>query len=270
MGNACSVFAESDEQHRSNTQPMMTSIGKPGKVEWSNVDWIEDDDVCNCMGCDVIFTGITRKHHCRACGRVFCAKCTRWKAAVSCAREDRVCKYCKNYLDKRTEWEDRASSTKESNNSNFILFKGGMFGGVTIHLMISNKRLILMKDPHSLEPLESIELEEVTGVTEGSTTSVLRKSKASAMITFTITLRNRSINLAAPGVKIRGKWIRAIRTYLDFKRMKLPSKINKDTEQKLDNEKAHQAIVNRRNKTRKREAVKAKYAEKRVKMLAVT
>ncbi|KAG5538034.1 hypothetical protein RHGRI_025205 [Rhododendron griersonianum] len=62
------------------------------------------DESCRwCYECEVQFTLINRRHHCRHCGRVFCAKCTsNWVPAQSSdpstSREDlervRICNFC--------------------------------------------------------------------------------------------------------------------------------------------------------------------------------
>ena len=37
--------------------------------------WIKDDDAFNCFKCDKKFHALyRRKHHCRYCGQVFCAR----------------------------------------------------------------------------------------------------------------------------------------------------------------------------------------------------
>ena len=38
--------------------------------------WIPDTDAPNCMGCHEPFTFVKRRHHCRACGKVFCGRCS--------------------------------------------------------------------------------------------------------------------------------------------------------------------------------------------------
>ncbi|KAA6428100.1 MAG: hypothetical protein FRX49_02761, partial [Trebouxia sp. A1-2] len=38
--------------------------------------WLADERVKVCYECDVPFNLLTRRHHCRACGRIFCAHCT--------------------------------------------------------------------------------------------------------------------------------------------------------------------------------------------------
>ena len=36
--------------------------------------WLKDEAVDNCMKCSAEFTFTERKHHCRDCGRIFCAR----------------------------------------------------------------------------------------------------------------------------------------------------------------------------------------------------
>lgn len=65
--------------------------------------WMPDESCRWCYECEVQFTLINRRHHCRHCGRVFCAKCTsNWVPAQSSdpstSREDlervRICNFC--------------------------------------------------------------------------------------------------------------------------------------------------------------------------------
>ncbi|KAM1090550.1 hypothetical protein FF1_018174 [Malus domestica] len=78
----------------------------PRRSEPPNVSrdfWMPDQSCRVCYDCDSQFTIFNRRHHCRLCGRVFCAKCTANSIpAVSdeprVGREDweriRVCNYC--------------------------------------------------------------------------------------------------------------------------------------------------------------------------------
>ncbi|KAI3684120.1 hypothetical protein L6452_33339 [Arctium lappa] len=77
----------------------------PRRSEPANVSrdfWMPDHSCRVCYECDSQFTLFNRRHHCRFCGRVFCAKCTHnWVPAHSnIIREDsgkiRVCSYCFN------------------------------------------------------------------------------------------------------------------------------------------------------------------------------
>lgn len=78
----------------------------PRRVEPPNVSrdfWMPDQSCRVCYECDSQFTVFNRRHHCRICGRVFCAKCTANSVPSSprepnTGREDweriRVCNYC--------------------------------------------------------------------------------------------------------------------------------------------------------------------------------
>ncbi|KAI3512463.1 hypothetical protein L1887_19779 [Cichorium endivia] len=78
----------------------------PRRSDPANVSrdfWMPDQSCRVCYECDSLFTFINRKHHCRFCGRVFCAKCTdNWIPSQSqdsnTIKEEpgkiRVCNYC--------------------------------------------------------------------------------------------------------------------------------------------------------------------------------
>ncbi|XP_018095888.1 FYVE, RhoGEF and PH domain-containing protein 3 [Xenopus laevis] len=49
----------------------------------------------NCKGCGESFHSITkRRHHCKQCGAVICAKCSEFKLLAENSRHNRVCKEC--------------------------------------------------------------------------------------------------------------------------------------------------------------------------------
>ncbi|CAI9767100.1 unnamed protein product [Fraxinus pennsylvanica] len=95
----------------SNTFSDLVSLLKswiPWRSEPTNVSrvfWMPDHSCRVCYNCDSQFTLFNRRHHCRLCGRVFCAKCTsNWVSAPSSdqnrRQEDwdkiRSCNYCFN------------------------------------------------------------------------------------------------------------------------------------------------------------------------------
>lgn len=45
---------------------------KPTKIQ----SWVRDDSVVCCSKCGIKFSLMVRRHHCRACGRIFCDSCT--------------------------------------------------------------------------------------------------------------------------------------------------------------------------------------------------
>lgn len=60
--------------------------------------WVEDSKCKACYECDTPFSVFVRRHHCRICGRIFCANCT--SNAIPPARDSadqnwiRVCNFC--------------------------------------------------------------------------------------------------------------------------------------------------------------------------------
>jgi len=66
-------------------------------------DWEQDDDVSNCKTCNKPFGLLNRKHHCRSCGCIFCADCTKNRSVIkekSYHEPVRVCGRCYFSLNK--------------------------------------------------------------------------------------------------------------------------------------------------------------------------
>mmetsp|Transcript_14513 Transcript_14513/g.41407 ORF Transcript_14513/g.41407 Transcript_14513/m.41407 type:complete len:231 (-) Transcript_14513:131-823(-) len=87
--------------------PGKKSLDKPGREHW-----VEDTRADQCVACSVDFGVLVWKHHCRACGGIFCRHCSsRWVSYTPPARskeEDyrekikRVCEACfKNITEAR-------------------------------------------------------------------------------------------------------------------------------------------------------------------------
>ena len=45
-------------------------------------NWAPDDETDKCSRCDGPFTMLNRKHHCRACGKIFCAECSAHNGSI--------------------------------------------------------------------------------------------------------------------------------------------------------------------------------------------
>lgn len=107
----------------------MMKSWSPRRSEPANVlrdFWMPDDSCRVCYDCDSQFTVFNRRHHCRLCGRIFCAKCTSNFVPVSfddsrnmqeeCDRKIRVCNYCFK------QWEhDLAASSIGVSTSTLVL-----------------------------------------------------------------------------------------------------------------------------------------------------
>ncbi|KAM6237299.1 FYVE, RhoGEF and PH domain-containing protein 2 isoform 2-T2 [Porphyrio hochstetteri] len=77
--------------------------------------WVRDNLVTMCMRCKEPFNAITRRrHHCRACGYVVCARCSDYRAELQYDgnRLNRVCQECYVFLTGHVVLEDREGKHK--------------------------------------------------------------------------------------------------------------------------------------------------------------
>ncbi|XP_021489748.2 zinc finger FYVE domain-containing protein 16 isoform X1 [Meriones unguiculatus] len=84
--------------------------------------WVPDSEAPNCMNCQVKFTFTKRRHHCRACGKVFCGVCCNRKYKLQyLEKEARVCVICYETINKAQAFERMMSpggSCLQSSQSN--------------------------------------------------------------------------------------------------------------------------------------------------------
>jgi len=69
--------------------PNKQLMNRADDVAMKGVRWMDDSKTANCIACQTAFSLITRRHHCRACGQVFCYKCLSKKID-----QDMVCNKC--------------------------------------------------------------------------------------------------------------------------------------------------------------------------------
>lgn len=72
--------------------------------------WVPDSMAPLCMGCGVAFSLVKRRHHCRSCGRVFCAKCSPNQVPLpryGIQKAVRVCNRC--YIYYMNPYEERTA-----------------------------------------------------------------------------------------------------------------------------------------------------------------
>ncbi|XP_072743000.1 zinc finger FYVE domain-containing protein 16 isoform X2 [Anoplolepis gracilipes] len=89
--------------------------------------WVPDSDASSCMLCDIKFTVLKRRHHCRACGKVLCNKCCNMKYRLEYQGniDSRVCVPCYHLLTKAENeqgtsynWSTNYNSCADSNDVN--------------------------------------------------------------------------------------------------------------------------------------------------------
>ncbi|XP_042565936.1 FYVE, RhoGEF and PH domain-containing protein 4 isoform X2 [Clupea harengus] len=98
--------------------------------------WIRDNEVTMCMKCREPFNVLTRRrHHCRACGYVVCAKCSDNKAALQYDgnKVNKVCKDCFFILTGRTEGEEKLEHKRADSKKKGILeIEAAKFSGSSL------------------------------------------------------------------------------------------------------------------------------------------
>ncbi|XP_027598513.1 zinc finger FYVE domain-containing protein 16 [Pipra filicauda] len=117
-GSSVSVSKNSDpgegisEAGGNQTSENTESLKTPAALLWKQPLWVPDSEAPNCMNCQVKFTFTKRRHHCRACGKVFCGSCCKRKCKLQyMEKEARVCTGCYNDINKAQAFERMMSPT---------------------------------------------------------------------------------------------------------------------------------------------------------------
>ncbi|XP_025090931.1 rab GTPase-binding effector protein 1-like isoform X1 [Pomacea canaliculata] len=80
------------------SQSLQIQLEKIRQAE-TEVRWQHEDDVEDCNNCRLMFSVTKRKHHCRHCGRIFCADCiTKSVNSGPMGRPAKVCDVCHTIL----------------------------------------------------------------------------------------------------------------------------------------------------------------------------
>lgn len=80
------------------------------EIDELNTVWMEDSAVVKCCNCSKKFSLLRRRHHCRACGLIFCETCVnnlRIVKSVSETSKVKVCVSCKNNIDEAVKSAER-------------------------------------------------------------------------------------------------------------------------------------------------------------------
>ncbi|XP_075382614.1 zinc finger FYVE domain-containing protein 16 isoform X3 [Mycteria americana] len=108
----------SSEAGGNQTSENVESLKIPAALSWKQPLWVPDSEAPNCMNCQVKFTFTKRRHHCRACGKVFCGSCCKRKCKLQyMEKEARVCTGCYGDINKAQAFERMMSPTGPVPNS---------------------------------------------------------------------------------------------------------------------------------------------------------
>jgi len=107
-------------RNRSNSGSL-GEVGIGSNIQERAPQWVPDEEALSCKLCGSSFTSFKRKHHCRACGQVFCGACCSQKRTIErygFTKPVRVCTKCAISLD-RFETQTRLITGKTSDYYNF-------------------------------------------------------------------------------------------------------------------------------------------------------
>ncbi|XP_013918879.1 PREDICTED: zinc finger FYVE domain-containing protein 16-like isoform X2 [Thamnophis sirtalis] len=90
---------------KENSLPMVSEprkvVGQATVLGQKQPSWLPDLEASKCMNCQAKFTFTKRRHHCRACGKIFCAPCCNRKCKLQYLdKEARVCISCYESINK--------------------------------------------------------------------------------------------------------------------------------------------------------------------------
>ncbi|NXB37681.1 ZFY16 protein, partial [Eulacestoma nigropectus] len=104
VGNNSDPGESSSEAGGNQTSESTESRKTPPALSWKQPLWVPDSEAPNCMSCQAKFTFTKRRHHCRACGKVFCGSCCKRKCKLQyMEKEARVCTGCYDDINKGKE-----------------------------------------------------------------------------------------------------------------------------------------------------------------------
>lgn len=97
MPNVSSSLNESNQNSGDSNDKNSVPLNMLGKMA---PFWTPDSEAMNCLHCNLKFTVVKRRHHCRACGLVLCSKCCylKYKLEYMDNQEARVCTKCYEVL----------------------------------------------------------------------------------------------------------------------------------------------------------------------------
>ncbi|XP_076831152.1 zinc finger FYVE domain-containing protein 21 isoform X2 [Brachyhypopomus gauderio] len=132
--------------------------------------WVPDKECARCMQCDAKFDFITRKHHCRRCGRCFCDKCCCKKVALPrmCFVDPvRQCGECSLISQKEVEFYDKQLKVLTAGTT-FLVTAGSSDKPQTMMCCLSNNHRYLFLDGDSHFEVELSRISTMQVLTEGS------------------------------------------------------------------------------------------------------
>ncbi|XP_072486222.1 zinc finger FYVE domain-containing protein 21 isoform X1 [Notamacropus eugenii] len=149
--------------------PEHRAFGSPFGLD--EPQWVPDKECPRCMQCDIKFDFITRKHHCRRCGKCFCDKCCSKKVPLPrmCFVDPvRQCAECVLVSQKEMEFYDKQLKVLMS-GATFCVTLGTSEKSELMVCRLSNNQRYLFLDGDSHYEIEIAQISTVQILTEGFT-----------------------------------------------------------------------------------------------------
>ncbi|XP_007942770.1 zinc finger FYVE domain-containing protein 21 [Orycteropus afer afer] len=131
--------------------------------------WVPDKECPRCMQCDTKFDFITRKHHCRRCGKCFCDRCCGQKVPLPrmyFVDPVRQCAQCASVSQREAEFYDKQLKALLS-GATFLVTFGKSEVSETMVCRLSNNQRFLVLDGDSHYEIEVTRISAVQVLTEG-------------------------------------------------------------------------------------------------------
>ncbi|XP_060244224.1 zinc finger FYVE domain-containing protein 21 isoform X1 [Meriones unguiculatus] len=149
--------------------PEHRAFGSPFGLE--EPQWVPDKECPRCMQCDAKFDFITRKHHCRRCGKCFCDRCCSQKVPLRrmCFVDPvRQCAECALVSHREAEFYDKQLKVLLSGATFLVTFGDSEKPETMVCRLSSNQRCLIL-DGDSHHEVEIAHICTVQILTEGFT-----------------------------------------------------------------------------------------------------
>uniref|UniRef100_A0A8C7ER32 Zinc finger FYVE-type containing 21 n=1 Tax=Neovison vison TaxID=452646 RepID=A0A8C7ER32_NEOVI len=147
--------------------PEHRAFGSPFGLE--EPQWVPDKECPRCMQCDAKFDFLTRKHHCRRCGKCFCDRCCGQKVPLRrmCFVDPvRQCAECALVSHKEAEFYDKQLKVL-SPGATFLVTLGDAEKPETMVCRLSGNQRYLLLEGASRHEVEIARISAVQVLTEG-------------------------------------------------------------------------------------------------------
>eukprot|EP01083_Nonionella_stella_P213854 770976_1 len=194
-------------------------------------NWLPDDATKNCAGCNKGFTFSRRKHHCRACGRLFCGDCSSDKIELphmGLKGQQRVCAYCFKIEKKRLYWINNGVPALLSGS---VMLVHGRFSSDSRLIKLSdNQQTIEILDSTGKKLKDSFSIQSMDHVVNGKTTPNLKKANKAASSSCFAIVGNKTYEFETQDKKTRDIWKKALEAILFVNSQVDPKEIGKQAQ----------------------------------------